>query len=276
MLPVLIDLKYLKIYTFGVFLLLAFFWSSYLFWRLLRLTSYDEETIFDGYFYGIIGGLFFGRLIYWGANFDDFGFDLLKFILINGYPGLSLYGLVFGFSLTLVMFCILKKIRYVELMDYFVPPSFLALGIGKLGAFFSGSEVGSPTKFFLAVKYVNFDGLRHLTPFYEAVVFFILLYFSYQLLFYIRRDRFRRGLNFIFFYWGLAFVYVLFDRFKENQLYFNKINGNLAISQLLFLTMSLYLIYYFKTAIINYLKSSIRVIINQYAKKKKKKISGDS
>ncbi|PIZ68201.1 hypothetical protein COY13_01625, partial [Candidatus Roizmanbacteria bacterium CG_4_10_14_0_2_um_filter_36_35] len=62
MLPVLLDLKFIKIYTFGVFLMLGFLWASFVLWRNIRLTSHKEEEIFDGLFLSLLGGLFFGRL----------------------------------------------------------------------------------------------------------------------------------------------------------------------------------------------------------------------
>src|SRR3989338_9939126 len=95
MLPVLLNVGFLKIYTFGVFLVLGFFWATFLLWKNIRLTSLKEKDVFDGLFISLLGALFFGRLVYVILNFKDFGFNLLKFILINGYPGISLYGLIF-------------------------------------------------------------------------------------------------------------------------------------------------------------------------------------
>ena len=98
MLPVLLDLKFIKIYTFGVFLVLAFFWGSFVLWKNIRLTAQKEDEIFDGLFISFAGGLFMSRLVYVILNFDKFGSSILKFILINGYPGLSLYGALIGIS----------------------------------------------------------------------------------------------------------------------------------------------------------------------------------
>src|SRR3990172_4726798 len=104
MLPVLLDLKYIKIYTFGVFLVLAFFWGSFVLWKNVRLTSQKEDGIFDALFLSVAGGLLFSRVVYVALNFEKFGFDILKFILINGYPGLSIYGALAGAFLTLYLY----------------------------------------------------------------------------------------------------------------------------------------------------------------------------
>lgn len=271
MLPVLLDLKFIKIYTFGVFLVLAFFWGSFMLWRLIRLTSFKEEEIFDGLFWSLAGGVFFGRLVYVILNFKDFGFSLFKFILINGYPGLSLYGSLLGGFLTIFLYFVAKKIKVNEAVDHFIPPVFLALGFGKLGSFFSGTEIGSKTKFWLAVKYVGFDGQRHITPFYEAILFFLAAYLAYRLVFEIRREKLIKGFNFLFMVWYLSFTNLLFDKLKITHLYLGRKSFNEIISAVLFLTATIYFLYYFRITIYD----RFRMIINyfyQHAKKTGQKI----
>jgi len=249
MLPVLLDAKYLKIYTFGVFLVLAFFWGTYLLWKLIRLTSYSEEDIFDGLFWMLGGGFFMGRLLYVILNFKEFGFNLLKIILVNGYPGMSLYGALIGGILVALLFFSSKKIKFIEAVDYFVPPLFLSIAFGKLGSFFSGTEVGVKTKFFLSVKYAGFDGPRQLTAFYEALFFFAAAYLAYKFVFEIRKETLRPGFNFYFFSWGFAGIYLLFDKLKFSHLYLGSKSFNEVVSTILFLTLTVYFLYYFKSLI---------------------------
>ena len=267
MLPVLLDLKFIKIYTFGVFLVLAFFWASFLLWKNVRLTSQKEDEIFDGLFLSIAGGLFFGRLIYVIFNFDKFGFNILKFILINGYPGLSLYGALFGGFLSLYLFFQLKKIGFKETVDYFITPLFTALVFGKLGSFLSGVEVGVKTKFFLSIKYVGYDGLRHLTPLYESILFALGALLSYRFIFDVRKERLSRGFVFYFFCWYFGLTYILFDKIKINHLYFLGYNFNKMVSTILVLTFSVYFLYHFRNSLLAYVKPAYKKIT--------KKISGN-
>ena len=58
MIPVLLDLKFIKIYTFGIFLVLAFFWGAFILWKNYLLTAQKEEELFDGMFLSLAGGLF--------------------------------------------------------------------------------------------------------------------------------------------------------------------------------------------------------------------------
>jgi len=255
MLPVLLDLTVLKIYTFGVFLVLAFFWGSYFLWKNISLTSYKEEDIFDGLFIALGGGLFMGRLFYVIINFDKFGFDILKFILINGYPGLSLLGLLLGGFLALVVYFKLKKIKFWEIIDYFISPLFLALSITKLGSFLAGVEVGTKTNFFIAVSYVGFDGKRHLTAFYESLFFLGAFFFAQKMLFYLRREKLSKGFLLIFFGWFFSLVSFSFDFLKNNNMVMSKSSLSHYAYGILLLTFSLYFIYYFKTFFLAKLKS---------------------
>ena len=206
MLPVLLDLKFIKIYTFGVFLVLSFFWGSFMLWKNIRLTQHSEDDVFDGLFLSMFSGLFFGRLVYVVVNFKEFGFSFMKFILINGYPGLSVYGAIGGGALALFLYFLSKKINFRSIGDYFVTPLFIALIFGKLGSFFSGSEVGAVTKFFLKIKYVGFKEYRHLTSFYEALLLMVGAYISYRLLFEIRKEKLQKGFLMYFFLWYFSLL----------------------------------------------------------------------
>jgi len=269
MLPVLLDIKFVKIYTFGVFLVLAFFWASFLLWKLIRLTAFAEEDVFDGLFWILGGSLFFSRLIYVVLNFKDFGFNFLKFILLNGYPGLSIYGAILGGIITGLIFFSSKKIKFAEVVDYFIPPLFLGLAFGKLGSFFSGAEVGVKTKLFLAVKYVGFDGLRHLTPLYESLLFFLASYLTYRLVFEIRKETVKHGFNLYFFVWAFALIYLVFDKLKLTHLYLGDKSFNEIVSAILFLTMTCYLLYYFKSLIGGGFKTIFYDIKNIFKKTKR-------
>ncbi|MDO8497302.1 MAG: prolipoprotein diacylglyceryl transferase [bacterium] len=265
MLPVLLDLKVIKIYTFGVFLVLSLFWGAFLLWRNVRLTQYKEEDIFDSMIVSLIGGMFVGRLVYVLLNWSSFGFDILKFILINGYPGFSFYGCIAGGMLFLGIYFSFKKIKFNEIIDYLVTPLFVALGISKIGAFFAGTEVGTKTKFPIALKYVGFDGFRHLTPLYEGILFFLGAFISYKIMFAIRRDKYKKGFLFQFFFWYLALVYFLFDPIKSYHVMVLNQSFNRMVSLIILLTFSFYFLYYFRSLFTSGLGSFIN-LLSKYGK----------
>lgn len=262
MLPVLLDLRVLKIYTFGVFLVLAFFWASYLLWRNIRVTSFKEEDIFDSLFVAIISALLGGRFLYIAFHFQDFGFNIFRFILINGYPGLSLIGVLLGGMIGLFAYFKIHKEGFLERMDYFISPLFVALGFGFFGAFLSGVEVGAKTKFLLAIKYVGFDGFRHITGIYEALFFFLAAYVSLKLLFEIRREKLGKGFLFYFFVWYTSLVIVVFDSLKINHINVFGYSLNFIVGVFLLLTFSFYFIYYFRSRLGGGMKNVLKLVTN--------------
>lgn len=247
MLPILLSIGPIKIYTFGIFLALAFFWASFLLWKLVRLTAYKEEDVFDTMFLSLIIGLISGRLFYVLFHFKEFGLDILKIILVNGFPGISLYGLIIGFVTTFIIILSIKKIKVDEIIDYTITPAFIALAIGKIGAFFSGVETGGP---------------RHLTPFYEGLVFFVAAFLAYKLLFEIRKEKYSHGFLFPLFGFIYSLSYIIFDPIRGKKEIFINQNINLEISLIILLTTGVYFIYYFRSPIGDGLKGIINFFTN--------------
>lgn len=254
MLPVLLDLGFFKLYTFGIFLVLAFFWGAFFLWKNITLTSYKEDEIFDAVFFGLLGGVLMGRIQYVALHFSDFGYDLLKFLLINGYPGMGFLGFLAGFFLFLLIFTGWRKISFMRATDYFIAPLLLSIAIAKLGAFFAGSEIGTQTKFVLALTYQNLDGTRHLTALYESLAFFAASFFAYKIVRSIRRGKLYEGFNFIYCIWVIGLITVLFDSLKTFRIMVNSVSFDLVIGSLLVLTVSAYFVYYFRQPIGNSLK----------------------
>lgn len=251
MLPVLLDLKVIKIYTFGVFLVLAFFWSLFWLWRNLKRTSFKEEEIFDGVFVSLIGGFLGARLLYVALHFDKFGFDILKFILVNGYPGLSMIGFLMGGLISLLIFTIIVNISFLEVAAYIVPSLFLALGIGKIGSFFSGSTVGSTTDFLLSVQYLGYPGLRHITAVYEAIIMFAGCIISQRLLMSYRRDSVHEGTLLSFFIIMVGISEMILDNFKHDPVYLGRLPFNVIISGVFVLIFGVWELYKYRDSIIS-------------------------
>ena len=257
MIPVLLDLKVIHVYTFGVFLVLAFFWGSYLLWKNFLLTPHKEEDVFDGLFISLSMGFFISRLAYVVLHFDSFGFNLLKFILVNGYPGLSLYGFMGGFILGLYLFFLSRKVKFREVIDYFIPSSFLALGIGQIGAFFSGSETSTKIKLFLLT----------LVPLYESVLFFFGAFLTYKILYAIRRGKYFKGFNLLFFFWYYSLVNSIFEIIIGGKKAILDLNFNIVVSFVLLLTTTFYFLYYFRSLVFGRFAAIGKQVLKKNGKK---------
>ncbi len=238
------DFVYFKIPTFGVFLVLAFFWASFLAWRLFRLTSYKEDEVFDGVFLALFVGLITSRATYIAMHLSLFGNDIFRYILISDYPGLSIYGFLLGGGVALWFFTKTHKMKFTQYIDHLTPALFVAMAIGKMGSFFSGSEIGTKTNIPLRMVYPGHEGYRHLTPLYESLLFFIGLYLGYRVLFEVRRGHFPRGYAGIFFLWSVGFVYAAFDFLKPDRLYVSGVSAYMMIAFFILLTTTILMIYH--------------------------------
>lgn len=254
MLPILLNLGVIKIYTNGAFLILSFFWFGYFLWRDIALTSYKEEDVFDGIFAGLFGGLVIGRIAYALIHFDQFGFDLFKYLLVNGYPGINLTSFLIGFILFLLLNYNRKKISFKKIIDYIVPPMLLALGIGYLGGFFSGTMIGTQTNFILSLKYPNLDGTRHLTAFYGSLLFFIGSFISYRILFQIRKEKLFVGFNLIIFSIVYSLIVTATSYLWAFPVKIGDVRIDFIFNLVMLLTLSGYLLYYFRTFLIKLIK----------------------
>ncbi len=234
MFPVLIHFGFIKIYTFGLFLVLSFFAGAFVLWKNIKLTSYKEEEVFDGLFLSILGGLLGGRIVYTLLNFNDFGFKIMRFILINGYPGLSLFGVLLGSFITLLIYGRIKKIGILDMCEYVISPLLLALAVAKVGSFLSGNDIGMQTSFLLKARYSGVEGTRHIVAIYESILFFIAFLFAHRLLFRVRREHAKTGTSLLFFmtYFGLAEVLV--DWLKQDRILIGKLSFNVIAGSIFF------------------------------------------
>lgn len=267
MLPILLDIKIFKIYTFGVFLLLAFLWGLFFLWREVKLTSYKEEEVFDSVFVTLFWSLFSSRLLYVALNFNQFGFDILKFILVNGFPGLSAYGALLGGIGALYLHAKRKKMEFAKLVDYFIPGLFVAVGIAKIGSFLSGVEPGTETNFLLSVVYSGYKGTRHIPAVYESIIFFTGSFVAHKIILSIRRQHLPQGFALTFFLFVFSLSNLFLDKLKQNHIYFLGFDFNLMISAALSASLGFYFIYFWRKSIVAYVKNSFKSTFGRTHKK---------
>lgn len=244
-------------------MVLAFFWSTFFFWKNISLTAFKEDEVFDGMFFGLFGGLLLGRLLYVFLHASEFGLNIIRIILINGYPGFSLYGALIGIFLFGYIFATSHKIPLSKLIDYAVPPLLLGIAIMKLGAFFAGTEVGTETAMKIAIAYPHLDGMRHPTALYESILFFAGSYEAYLVLMAIRRNKWYPGFNFIVFAGIFSFISLVFDPIKAFRTMVFSTSFDMIVSSVILLTVLIYMLYYLRDSIIGLFKKK------KHSKKKK-------
>jgi len=174
--PIAFSFGNLTIYWYGIFI--AFAVIIGLFLAKLRDKkfgiSFDdvEEFVLWAIPVSIIGA----RLYYVIFSWDFYKDDLVSvFKIWNG--GLAIYGGIIGALLTAIVFCKVKKINLLSLLDFSIP--FLALGqaIGRWGNFFNREAYGIETDSFFRMEILQSSGEYisvHPTFLYESVGLIII------------------------------------------------------------------------------------------------------
>ena len=138
MLPILLRLGPITIYSFGVFLSLAVLLASFLVWKQARKKGLPEEKVFDVFLLTVFTALIGARLGYVFSNWGVFGVDPSRIFLFNHYAGLSFsWGFVSGLGM---MIASAKALEMEALLiaDFFALAFSWAVIIGWTGCLLDG------------------------------------------------------------------------------------------------------------------------------------------
>jgi phosphatidylglycerol---prolipoprotein diacylglyceryl transferase len=181
MLPVLLSLGPVTIYTFGVMLAISLLLSFYVVWKRGKELYFNEEELFDSLF--IILGVFLigSRLGYVMVHFDEFGFNVFSWLNIIGKPGfIYITGFLAGMAAAFWQAKI-RKWDYYATSDVLVVGLALSLSIMSLANFFNGSGYGAQTQSFIGVQFAGLYEKRIPVQLFEFVFYGLLFTFLWRL-----------------------------------------------------------------------------------------------
>jgi phosphatidylglycerol:prolipoprotein diacylglycerol transferase len=175
MFPVLLKLGPIKIYTYGLFLALAFLSAIYLSAREAKRQGLDQSRFYDLCFYAVLAALVGSRLLYVFLELPEFLAHPLKIFAI--WEG----GLVFHGGLVAavaVAFYYMRRhaIPWRQAFDSLAVGMPVGQALGRVGCFMAGCCFGSPSKLPWAVTFTNPETLcplrvpLHPSQLYEAVL----------------------------------------------------------------------------------------------------------
>lgn len=173
--PVLFEFGPISIYWYSLFILIAIFLGSYLFFYKAKKIDLEESFYVNLVFYGIIIGIIGARLYYVLFNLDYYLSNPLQiFAVWNG--GLAIHGgIIFG----LIWFIYYSKKHHkniFKILDLAAPSLILGQAIGRWGNFFN-SEAHGPvtTKSYLESIHIPdfiINGMKINGKFYEPTFFY--------------------------------------------------------------------------------------------------------
>ena len=146
--------------------------------REAKRTGFKEDNLLDFLLYAIPIGILGARAYYVIFSWDYYSQNLSQIINIrNG--GLAIHGAVIAGVITGIIFCKIRKINFLELIDLVIPSLILGQAIGRWGNYVKQEAYGGPTDLPWGIM-VNGQKV-HPTFLYESIIniliFIFLLWF---------------------------------------------------------------------------------------------------
>jgi phosphatidylglycerol:prolipoprotein diacylglycerol transferase len=220
MYPILFNFRFVTIYSYGLFVALAFivatYYSSYSIKKSKeKLISQDELCSLVTYIF--IFALVGGRGFYVFTDLGEFILEPINiFKLWHG--GFVYYGGFISAVIFIIVYARRKKKDFLKLCDFFCPVLTLGHAIGRIGCFFAGCCYGRHSTLPWAVVFMDKNSLAirgkylHPTQLYESFANFLLFLFLH---FYSRRKN-RVGAVFGIYLIAYAVLRFIIEFFRDD------------------------------------------------------------
>jgi phosphatidylglycerol:prolipoprotein diacylglycerol transferase len=221
--PVFLDLGFLQIRYYGIFYIIGFLFSI---WWVGRFSKLDKKTVYDLFFWLIIGLIIGARLAMLFIWEPAYYFANPLKLLAVWEGGMSFHGGLIGTLIAGIIFCRKRKINFWHLADIIVLPACIGMALGRIGNFINGELYGTVTRVPWCFKFPSADGCRHPSQLYES--FYNILNFA--ILFFMSRKKHKEGFIFSAFliFYGIFRFATEFVRYSEWRLF-----GIFSVGQLL-------------------------------------------
>ncbi|MBN2852341.1 MAG: prolipoprotein diacylglyceryl transferase [Clostridia bacterium] len=234
------------IYWYGLIIGFAFCIAVILVLRDAKKFNMNEDDIVNIMLFAVPIGIIFARLFY-VVFFVDSSWSFKEIINIRD-GGLAIYGGLIGGIATAMIYCKIKKLRFLELADLIVPYVALAQAIGRWGNFFNQEAFGINTALPWGMTSQSisnqltilgsFNGVQlypdipvHPTFLYESIWSFSV----FLLLFLIRKNKKFTGQIFCLYMMLYGFGRMFIEGLRIDSLLIGSIRANQVIGFIFFL-----------------------------------------
>lgn len=198
--------------------------------------GFPKDFVIDLGFYLILFGILGARIYYVLFNLDYYLANPSQILAVwNG--GLAIHGGIIAGAITLIIFCLKKKINILKTMDLVVPSLIIAQGIGRWGNFFNGEAHGPLTtlKYLqdmhipeFIIKGMNINGNYYVPTFYYEFIWCLIGFVILMILRYILKKHSTGLLTGVYLFWyGIGRLYI--ESLRTDSLML----GNIKIAQLI-------------------------------------------
>jgi phosphatidylglycerol:prolipoprotein diacylglycerol transferase len=146
MLPILFSLGPVKIYSYGVLLVLGLFLGLYFWWKMGRDEHFDEIALFDGFFLSLLVYFVAGRAGYVITHLSEVG-TLYRSLAILAYPGISEVVGIVAVIAFMILFARSHDWDSWKVLDSASVTMASIFIFGGIGGLLNGTNPGHPAKF---------------------------------------------------------------------------------------------------------------------------------
>lgn len=237
-----LDLGFIEIYWYSIFILLAIFVGSYIAYREIKKQNISEDFFINLLFWTIIFGIVGSRLYYVLFNLDYYKLYPLEILEIwNG--GLAIHGAILAGFIWILFYTKKYKVRTLKILDIISVSMLISQAIGRWGNFFNGEAHGPVTTLeFLQklpipnfiIKGMNISGIYYQPTFlYESIWNLI----GFIIIMLLRRNKYRKtgqltGFYLMWYSLGRLFIEML----RTDSLMLGNIKVAILVSIALFIT----------------------------------------
>ncbi len=176
--PVLLHIGSLQIRYYGVIFALTLV-IAFLFWRWqMRRGGYELKLVDNFLLFGVAGTIIGARLGHcFFYDWHIYSREPLS-ILYFWQGGLASHGATVGIILALLLYSLIYKLRFIEMLDRFTFSAAIGAAGVRLGNFMNSGIVGRETDLPWGVRFMYYDRgavLRHPSQLYEFVMGLLVL-----------------------------------------------------------------------------------------------------
>jgi len=179
--PVLFNIGPLEIRYYGILFALAILVSYFIIIKIAKEKNIPRSIIEELIIYItisiVIGARLFEVLFYSPSYY--FNNPIKIFHIWEG--GLASHGAILLAIITLYIYTKKKKLNFYEIADILIIPAALGAAFIRIGNFINSELVGKITSVPWAVKFDNYEGLRHPVQIYQAITNTITFFILYPL-----------------------------------------------------------------------------------------------
>ena len=180
------------------------------------------------------------RIYYCIFAWDEFSGNILEIVNIRK-GGLAIYGGLIGAVITTLVFCKIKKIQFLDLVDFAIPVVALGQSIGRWGNYFNKEAYGTVTESFLKMEIIENGKITYVHPtfLYESIVTFSI----FIILSILSKKRKYKGQIITVYLVIYSFARMLIEGLRIDSLMFFNIRVSQILSLILFIVFGSIFVY---------------------------------